>query len=102
MIKNILTLVFAMFVACVIPSSATAANSVEVVETDFQQITISYSNFVLRITGAEGEVLQIYNVAGIKVLNAKVESDDKRFEINLPKGCYIVKVGKCVRKISVK
>lgn len=102
MINNILTLVFAMFVACVITSSATAANSVEVVETDFQQITISYSNFVLRITGAEGEVLQIYNVAGIKVLNAKVESEDKRFEINLPKGCYIVKVGKCVRKISVK
>jgi len=31
-----------------------------------------------------------------------VEGQDKRFDLNLPKGCYIVKVGKVVRKISIK
>lgn len=102
MTNNILSLFYAIFIAFAIPSFASAAKSIEIVETEFQQITISYSNFVLRIIGAEGEVLQIYNVAGVKVLSVKVESEDKRFEINLPKGCYIVKVGKCVRKISVK
>lgn len=102
MIKNILALFFTIFITFAIPSSAMTVNSIEIVETDFQQISISYSNFVLRVTGAEGEVLQIYNVAGVKVMNVKVDGDDKRFDINLPKGCYIVKVGKCVRKISVK
>ena len=102
MTYNILALFFAIFLFFAVPSSAAAAKSIDVVETDFQQVTISYSNSVLRIGGAEGEVLQIYNVAGVKVLSVKVDSEDKHFEINLPKGCYIVKVGKCVRKISVK
>ena len=99
MIKNILVSVFALFVAFAMPSSAMANPGME---TDFQQISISYANSILRVTGAEGEVLQIYNVAGVRVMNVKVEGEDKRFELSLPKGCYIVKVGKCVRKISVK
>ena len=102
MITNILVSVFALFVAFAMPSSAMANPGIEIVETDFQQISISYANSILRVTGAEGEVLQIYNVAGVRVMNVKVEGEDKRFELSLPKGCYIVKVGKCVRKISVK
>ncbi len=29
------------------------------------------------------------------------ESNDKRFDLNLAKGCYIVKVGRTVRKVSI-
>ena len=97
MIKNILVSVFALFVVFAMPSLAMANPGIEIVETDFQ-----HANSILRVTGAEGEVLQIYNVAGVRVMNVKVEGEDKRFELSLPKGCYIVKVGKCVRKISVK
>ena len=60
------------------------------------------SESVLHITGANGLVMQIYNVAGVRVMSVKVEGPDKRFELNLPKGCYIVKVGKVVRKISIR
>ena len=35
-------------------------------------------------------------------MSFRVEGFDKRFELNLPKGCYIVKVGKTVRKISIR
>ena len=35
-------------------------------------------------------------------MSVKVEGMDKRIELNLPKGCYIVKVGKVVRKIYIK
>ena len=35
-------------------------------------------------------------------MSVKVEGAEKSFELSLPKGCYIVKVGKVVRKISVK
>ena len=102
MIKNILVSVFALFVAFAMPSSAMANPGIEIVETDFQQISISYANSILRVTGAEGEVLQIYNVAGVRVMNVKVEGEAKRFELSLPKGCYIVKVGNVVRKISIR
>ena len=32
----------------------------------------------------------------------KVEGMDKRLDLNLQKGCYILKIGKVVRKVSVK
>ena len=41
-------------------------------------------------------------MAGVKVMSIKVEGQDKKYELNLPKGCYIVKVGKTVRKISIR
>ena len=46
--------------------------------------------------------LEIYNVAGVKLMNIKVDGGDKRYELNLPKGCYIVKISKVVRKIYIK
>ena len=56
----------------------------------------------VQIAGANGETLHIYNVAGVRIKSIKIDGDDKRFELNLPKGCYILKVGKTVRKISVR
>ena len=35
-------------------------------------------------------------------MNVKVDSSEKSYPLNLPKGCYIVKVGKVVRKISIR
>ena len=46
-------------------------------------------------------MMQIYNVAGVRVMTVKIDSSDKTYNLNLPKGCYIVKVGKIVRKISI-
>ena len=47
-------------------------------------------------------MLYIYNVAGVKIVSIKVDGSDRYYDLNLSKGCYIVKVGKVVRKISVK
>ena len=57
---------------------------------------------IAMVVGANGQTLQIYNVAGICVMNFRVEGMDKRFDLPLPKGVYIVKIGKFVRKISVR
>ena len=51
--------------------------------------------------GNSGKVLYIYDVTGICVMTLRIDNNDKRFELNLAKGCYIVKVGKVVRKIYV-
>lgn len=55
----------------------------------------------ITVQHAEGLVLEIYNLAGLKVGSYKVESSEQSISTSLPKGCYILKLGKLVRKISI-
>ena len=57
---------------------------------------------VIRVAGAMGEIMHVYNVTGVEVMNVRVDSQDKRFHVNLPKGFYIIKVGKVVRKVYLR
>jgi hypothetical protein len=101
MVKKIFTLLIIASLAFGVPFAGQARVAVEIIEQAFQEIVVSVSNSTLHVSGANGEVLSIYNLAGVKVQSFKVEGNDKRYELNLPKGCYIVKVGKVVRKISI-
>lgn len=71
-------------------------------DNDILDITISLEQSQLRVTGASGQMLQVYNVAGVCIMSVRVDGDDKHYDLNLTKGCYIVKVGKVVRKISIR
>ncbi len=102
MIKKILTICFSAALILCVPTISRAITAVEIIDNDIQAITISVTESTLHVAGANGQMLQIYNVAGICVMNIKVEGADKRYELNLPKGCYIVKVGKVTRKISIR
>ncbi len=85
------------------PVSASAVPAIEIIDNDMQTITISVSDeSVLHVTGAAGQTLYVYNVTGVRVMSIKVDGSDKSYTLNLPKGCYIVKVGKVVRKISIR
>ena len=64
--------------------------------------SISYAEGVLSVTGAEGHVLEVISLTGKRVLEERISSPAQRFELNIPKGCYIVKVGDVVRKVSVR
>ena len=79
-----------------------ANSAIEIMENDFQNISISVNQSTLHVVNANGQTLEIYNVLGVKVMNIKIEGNDKKYELNLPKGCYIVKIGKLARKISIK
>lgn len=102
MIKRILTLAIFASLALYAPLAATASENIEIIEQISQATEISVAGNVLHITGAAGQDLYIYNVTGIRVKSIRIDSNDKRYELNLPKGCYIVKVGKVVRKISIR
>ncbi len=102
MTKKLLIISFIAMFAGVLPTMAETSNAIEVVDNDFQNVTISVSGSTLRVAGASGQELHIYNVAGVRVMSFKVDGADKRYELNLPKGCYIIKVGKTVRKISIR
>ena len=64
--------------------------------------SISYTNGTLSVPGAEGQVLEVISLTGKRVMEERISSPAQRFELNIPKGCYIVKVGDVVRKVSVR
>ena len=46
--------------------------------------------------------LETLSLTGKNMMSVKIEAATQRVELNnLPKGCYVVKVGKVVRKISI-
>ena len=80
MTNKILAFIFAVAMGAAVPVVAVADTSIEIIDNEVQTI----------------------NVTGMKLMSVKIEGQDKKVEINLPKGCYIVKVGKVVRKIYIK
>lgn len=84
------------------PVSMYAQAEREGIEVSVSGITLSISGGNVHIVGASGEVMEIFNLTGTKVATIRIDSADKTFALNLPKGCYLVKVGKIVRKISVQ
>lgn len=103
MYKRLFSYFLMVFMLMSVPMTSSATSAVEIVDNNFQAITISInSESVLRVTGAAGETLYIYNITGVRVMSIKVDGADKSYSLNLPKGCYIVKVGKMVRKISIR
>ena len=103
MMKSLLKITMVGALLMGMPMAIHANSAVEIIDTDIPQtIGISVTESTLHVTGAGGQSLYIYNVAGVRVMSIKVDGPDKRYELNLPKGCYIVKVGKTVRKISIR
>lgn len=65
-------------------------------------ITISVEGNVVKVTGANGMVLEVVSLTGRQVASYKVDGPAQRIELNIPKGCYILKVGKVVRKVTIR
>lgn len=99
--KYILSLSIFALTAAVVPTTAMAA--IDIVEMNSAETSIDYTGKALVIENGQGEVLRIYDVTGVAIMTIKITSASQRVELsNLNKGCYIVKVGKIVRKISIK
>ena len=82
---------------------ATGIRVSELIDLDVQDITLTYGNGVMHITGANNQVVTIYNLAGIAVKSFRVDGVDKRISLPLPDGVYIIKVGPSfTRKITVR
>lgn len=102
MAKYLLTIICAIGMLMGASMDVCANQNIEIVSLDVFQPTISFVNGTLRVTGAAGQTVVVYNIVGQKVFEAKIDSNDKRFDLSLPTNCYIVKVGSVARKISVR
>ena len=102
MTKYLLNISFLALMLLGTPVMLNAVPSIEISENDMNTVEISFDGSDLYVNNANGLVLSIYNVTGVRVMQTKIEGPAKRISLNLPKGCYIVKVGNVARKISVK
>lgn len=104
--KHLLGLTLMAAMLFMIPASV-QASQVEVVGVEQDDdtkndIQITVNKSVVRVTGAEGEVMEVISLTGRHVMSVRIESPAQKVELtNIPKGCYIIKVGKVVRKIVI-
>ena len=84
------------------PVSTYAQAERDAVENSLSGITLTVNGTKVHVTGANGENMEIFNLTGVKVSSISIDSADKSLTLTLPKGCYILKVGKVVRKISIR
>jgi len=86
-------------------ASLNAQKSEKVVVTVSQDTTVSVllkGKTLQLLNAVVGEKLEVLSIVGVRVFNEKIESSNQEFQLELPKGYYIVKMGTVVRKISVK
>lgn len=69
---------------------------------DDTNIRIEVENKAVSVYGAQGMMLEIVSLTGKPIQKVKIESASQRIELNVPKGCYILKVGSVVRKVSIR
>ena len=48
------------------------------------------------------DILEIYNIMGVKVYNRRVNAGTNEYILSLPKGYYILKIGKLTKKIAIR
>ena len=94
MTKKILKFAFVGLLVTAMPAAASAS---EMAFAATEQVEDAVS-----VTGAQGQTLEVVSLTGRLVMSVKIDSPAQRVELNVPKGCYILKVGKVVRKIQVR
>ena len=104
MIKKLLVLFTILTLSMMAPATASANQMYVAGVMDFQSgdITVTCVERTLSITGAEGQTVQIVSLTGRVVFESFIDSPAKKFELDIPKGCYIIKVGSLVRKFSFR
>lgn len=71
-------------------------------QIDEQVPQLSVDGNTVNVQGATGLTLEVVSLTGRAVATYKIEGPLQRIELNLPKGCYILKVGKVARKVTVR
>ena len=104
MTKYILTTIMMALLTLCAPVQMRANAAIEIIENDLQPTAanITVNGGSICVSGANGKIMYVYNLAGVRIHSIKVEGADRTYDLNLSKGCYIIKVGTTVRKVSLK
>ena len=89
----ILSMAASMMLSVPVFVKAAEAEMLQTEQTLDDDITISVNGQWVTVTGAQGLTLEVVSLT---------ETPAQRIELNIPKGCYILKIGKVVRKVAVR
>lgn len=98
----ILSMAVSMMLSVPVLVKAAEAEMLQTEQTLDDDITISVNGQWVTITGAQGLTLEVVSLTGRQIKTIKIETPAQRIELNIPKGCYILKIGKVVRKVAVR
>lgn len=99
--KFIYAILFVFTCSMLCPVATVASQGIEIIDAD--QIVVSVvSGSTVHVQNANGLTMYVYDVAGVVQKTIVIDGPDRNYDLNLNKGCYIIKVGKVVRKISIK
>jgi hypothetical protein len=99
--KKILLIILPLMLAFA-PTSAMETADNDNIENNMSAVTFVVSGNTVRISGTNGEDIEVFNLTGVKITTIKTDTTGKTFTVNLQKGCYLLKIGKVVRKISIR
>lgn len=71
------------------------------VSTEMSAVDIRTDGRNVRVTGAAGQKLEIFNVTGRKMAEYVIDASDKTISLSLSRGWYIFRVGNMARKAYV-
>lgn len=80
-------------------------NAQQMVEDNRISVSVQGSSIV--VNGAAGYTLEVVSLTGRRVIKIKVENNSQRVDLNVNKGCYIVKIenqaktNTFVRKVTI-
>ena len=102
--KRLLLSLITLSMMLAVPTCAGAADAemAPVEQSIEDDIPITVDGQWVVINGAQGQTLEVVSLTGRRVMTVKIESPAQRVELNVPKGCYILKIGKVVRKIAIQ
>ncbi|MBR0260155.1 MAG: T9SS type A sorting domain-containing protein [Prevotella sp.] len=98
----ILSVVMSMMLSVPVFVMAAEADWLQTEQTIDDDISITVDGQWVTINGAQGLTLEIVSLTGRQIKTIKIESPAQRIELNVPKGCYILKIGKLVRKVAIR
>ena len=98
----IISLVTSFALTMPVVKAAANAEPAPLEQAQDEDITISVSGQTVLVNGAQGKTLEVISLTGRQVFTVKIDSPSQRIELNVPKGCYILKIGKVVRKVAIR
>lgn len=101
--KNIVTFgLLVLFSFAFMPSLAYAEKPIAEISAIDNDIDIYVNGSSVTVSNAQGMTLQVVSLTGKVISSIRIDSPSQRIDLNLSKGCYILKVGNVVRKVAIK
>ena len=102
------TVAMSLFFGVPAMADVPAMNAYEQQMVDDAKVSVSIQNSTIVVNGAAGYEMEVISLTGRKVVKVKIESNSQRIELNVVKGCYIVKIenqskkDSFVRKVTIQ